>query len=83
MVIEDFKTLPIPEQWYELWEYGSFLSTILTDRCVFSLYSLHSFYVEVYSDPETNKVLANSPFNNIEGLEKYIMHIEVKEFDAI
>ena len=83
MVIKDFKTLPIPEQWYELWEYGSFLSTIQTDQCNFSLYALHNFYVEVYSDPTTNKILANFPFKNTEGLEKYIMHIEVKEFDII
>lgn len=83
MVIKDFKTLSTPEQWYELWEYGNFLSTIQTNRCNFSLYALHSFYVEIYSDPVTNKVLANFPFKNTKALEKYIAHIEVKKLDII
>ncbi|PHQ62416.1 MAG: hypothetical protein COC08_00585 [Maribacter sp.] len=83
MIIKDFKTLPIPEQWFELWEYGSFLATVQTDWCNFSLYALHSFYVEVYSDPATNRVFANFPFKDTKGLEKYIMHIEVPELNII
>ncbi|MFK5973212.1 MAG: hypothetical protein QM485_08015 [Flavobacteriaceae bacterium] len=83
MVIKDFKTLPIPEQWYELWEYGIFLSTTQIDWCTFSLYALHSFYVEVYSDSTTNKVFANFSFKDSESLEKYMMHIEAPELNII
>lgn len=77
MVIEDFKTLPSPEQWYEIWEYGEFLATLEAVYCNFTLYALYDFYVEVQSDPDTDKIITNIATSNPRLIEKYILNFGV------
>lgn len=73
MVLKDFQSLPIPEQWFEIWEYSIFLATAQTSDCNITLYTLHDFYVEVILDPISNKVLSNRAFENEKVLEKYLV----------
>lgn len=77
MVIEDFKTLPVPEQWYEIWEYGKPLVTLDTAYCKLTLYALFDFYVEVQSDPDTRMIIRNNAFNDSRRINKYIKDFEV------
>ncbi|WP_148232039.1 hypothetical protein [Maribacter sp. HTCC2170] len=83
MVIEDYKTLSIPEQWFEVFGYGRFLITIQTPMCNYSLYSLHSFFVEVVSDPLSNNPISSKPFCDGSDLEKYINDFDVKCFESL
>ncbi|NNK76932.1 MAG: hypothetical protein HKP42_12825 [Maribacter sp.] len=83
MVIEDYNTLPVPEQWYEIFEYGKFLTTIHTEICNFTLYSLHNFYVEVLSDPLSNIPISNNALLDGDALEKYIKGIDVRGFESL
>lgn len=76
MVIEDYKTLHILEKWCEIWQYGHFLATVQTSDCNISLYTLYGFYVEVISDPISNKVLSNRAFENEKVLEKYLAYCQ-------
>jgi len=77
MVLNDFVSLSVPEQWDELWEYGIRITAVDTQQGKFSLYALHGFYVDVLSDEVTNKVLENYAFIDDDRIEKYIIDIEV------
>lgn len=75
--MKDFKSLPIPEQWDELWEYGNHIAGIVTLEGNYTLYSLHSFYVDVFSHPISNRVIDNHAFVDGDRLEKYIDDFDV------
>lgn len=82
MEIEDYNTLPVPEQWYEIFEYGKFLATIHTPICNYSLYSLHNFYIEVLFDPISNNPISNHTVLDGDTLEKYINVFDVKDLNG-
>jgi len=57
---------------------GTYLATRYEDQDTINLYSLGSFYVEVYYDPEVNHLHRCHSFTSTQHLALYIDAIQVK-----
>lgn len=76
MVIEDYLTLSVPEQWSELFEYGTHLVYFKGRNHDYNIYALHNFFVEVITDPATEGELAKNVYKNADFMERYIRDLK-------
>jgi hypothetical protein len=75
LTLEDFNALNEPEQEEAIWE-GIFLADREENGLVVRLYSLGSFYGEVFYDAHTNKILGLRAFDTTNYLMSYLAHIK-------
>jgi acid phosphatase class B len=60
-----------------LWD-GVYLGVRFEDDDTIQLYSLGTFYVEVYYSPTSNEILRVQPFKSIKALEPYLTQITIE-----
>lgn len=61
------------------WDYGVFLATRKTSAHIINLYHTKKFYVEVHYSMRNEGVDMISSFTNLEKLEPYFEHIDIKD----
>jgi hypothetical protein len=73
--LEEFNALSQFDQAEAIWN-GIFLADREENGLVVRLYSLDTFYGEVFYDAHTNKVLRLKAFNTTSQLVPYLAHIK-------
>ena len=69
MGLYEYKMLSDDKQWDELWSNGSHLENRVYKEVMFSLYSLHMFFVEV--KVLNDKIISKTEFKGGDLLDKY------------
>ena len=79
MGIYDYELLKENKKADMLWEKGTFLSSRAEGKMKYNLYALWSFYVEVFYDPEKNKMTKFRTFKSITPLEPYLDQVALDD----
>jgi hypothetical protein len=75
LTLNNFNALSDTEKAEAVWQ-GSFLTDREENGLAVQLYAIDSFYVEVFYDPQANKILSFRSFNNKDLLTPYLAHIK-------
>jgi hypothetical protein len=77
MNLYEFSRLSDEEQYNTTWAIGVLIDQFVKDNIVINLYAVNEFYVEVYYDQTTNKILHNKTFKQGDLLDKYLNRIKL------
>jgi hypothetical protein len=72
MKLNEYKSLNEEEQYRILWESGELIDACIEGHVKKLLYAIDNFYVELWCNPETNKVIWKLSFKQGRLLEKYL-----------
>jgi hypothetical protein len=76
MKLYEFLRLSEVEQYDAVWSLGVHVDTHIKESIATSLYVINDFYVEVYYDIQTNKILYKQTFKQGTRLDKYLDRIK-------
>lgn len=77
MKLYDFCLLNEVEQYNTVWNIGTLVDQYFKEVIVINLYIINEFFVEVYYDRDTNKILYKKHFKQGELLDKYLNKIKL------
>jgi len=77
MKLYEFCRLNEVEQYNTVWNIGALVDQYFRDCIVINLYAINEFFVEVYYDRDTNKILYKKHFKQGELLDKYLNKIKI------
>lgn len=77
MKLYEFSRLIEEEQYNVVWDIGKLVDQIFKESVVINLYAINEFYVEIYYDRDTNKILYKKHFKQGELLDKYLDKIKL------
>ena len=77
MKLYEFCRLTEVEQYNVVWNIGTLVDQYFKDNIVINLYAINEFFVEVYYDRASNKILYKKHFKQGELLEKYLNKIKL------
>lgn len=77
MKLYEFCRLNEVEQYNTVWNIGTLVDQYFKDVIVINLYVINEFFVEVYYDRDTNKILYKKHFKQGELLDKYLNKIKL------
>lgn len=77
MNLYEFCRLSETEQYNIVWNLGTHIDTHIKENIAINLYAISEFYVEVYYDRDTNKILYKKHFKQGELLDKYLNRIKL------
>lgn len=77
MKLYEFCRLIEEEQYKVIWNIGTLVDQFFKGCVVINLYSINEFFVEVYYDRDTNKILYKKHFKQGELLDKYLDKIKL------
>jgi hypothetical protein len=72
MKLHEYKRLSEPEQYRILWDDGELIDACIEGDIKKLLYAVHNFYVELWHQTITNKVVWKLSFKQGKLLEKYL-----------
>lgn len=72
MKLYEYKLLTDEQQYHILWNDGILIDACLDGNVKKLLYAIHNFYVELWYNPSTNKILWKLSFKQGLLLEKYL-----------
>ena len=78
LTLYDFNTLTDNEKADAVWQ-GSFLADRVAGGLAIQLYSLGSFYVEVFYDPQANNIMRFEAFTTSSSLVPYLAQIKFNQ----
>ena len=77
MNLYEFTRLSEEEQYNTTWEKGVLVDQFIKENGIINLYAINEFFVEVYYDQSTNKILYKKHFKQGELLDKYLNRINL------
>ena len=77
MKLYEFSSLSEEEQYDAIWYIGKLVDQYFKESVVISLYAINEFFVEIYYDRDTNKILYKKHFKQGELLDKYLNKIKL------
>jgi hypothetical protein len=77
MKLYEFLGLSDEEQYNTTWAIGVMVDQFIKDNIAINLYAINEFFVEVYYDQKTNKILYKKTFKHGELLDKYLNRIKL------
>ena len=77
MKLYDFLSFNDEEQYNITWNIGTLVDQIITDHIAIHLYAINDFFVEVYYEIKSNRILYKKIFKQGELLEKYLNRIKL------
>lgn len=77
MKLYEFCRLIEVEQYNTVWNIGTLVDHYFNKVIVINLYAINEFFVEVYYDRDTNKILYKKQFKQGELLDKYLNKIKL------
>ncbi len=77
MKLYEFSRLTEEEQYNAVWDIGTLVDQYFQDNVVMNLYAINEFFVEVYYDSASNKILYKKHFKHGELLDKYLNKIKL------
>ncbi|PIF61149.1 hypothetical protein [Flavobacterium sp. 11] len=72
MKLYEFCRLTEVEQYNAVWNIGRLIDQCFEESVVINLYAINEFFVEVYYDVSSNKILYKKHFKQGELLDKYL-----------
>ena len=72
MKLAEYKQLNEKEQYTILWNEGVLIDACLEENVKKLLYSVYNFYIELWCDCHTNKIIWKLSFKQGKLLEKYL-----------
>jgi len=79
MTLNHFRALCEQEQQAVAATRGALVADRYNEHFTILLFQLHTFYVELYYQAETNEVSWVRSFDSIDDLEPYLSHIDVSQ----
>ena len=73
----EFNVLPEDKKAQMVWDHGTFLTNKADDSKAVTLYSLSSFYVEIWYDRKNNNITKIRSFNSVKQLSPYLDDMDV------
>ncbi len=77
MKLYEFLGLSEEEQYNTTWAIGILVDQYIKENIAINLYAINEFFVEVYYDQATNKILYKKTFKQGELLDKYLNRINL------
>lgn len=77
MNLYDFSRLSDDEQYNTTWDIGVLVDQYFQESLIINLYAINEFFVEVYYDKVSNKILYKKAFKQGELLTKYLDNIKL------
>ena len=77
MKLYDFLRFNDEEQYNITWNIGTLVDQFITDHIAIHLYAINDFFVEVYYEIKSNRILYKKIFKQGELLEKYLNRIKL------
>ena len=77
MKLYEFCRLTEVEQYNVVWNIGALVDQYFKKGVAINLYAINEFFVEVYYDIDTNKILYKKHFKQGELLDKYLAKIKL------
>jgi len=77
MNLYEFSRLSEEEQYNTTWAIGVLVDQFIKNSIIINLYAINEFFVEVYYDQYTNKILYKKHFKQGELLDKYLNRINL------
>lgn len=77
MKLYEFCRLTEAEQYNTVWNIGTLVDQYFKDCIAINLYAINEFFVEIYYDRNTNKILYKKHFKQGELLDKYLNKIKL------
>lgn len=77
MKLYEFCRLNEVEQYNTVWNIGTLVDQYFKEVIFINLYAINEFFVEVYYDRFTNKILYKKHFKQGELLDKYLNKIKL------
>ncbi len=77
MKLYEFSRLIEEEQYNVVWDIGTLVDQFFKESVVINLYAINEFFVEIYYDRDTNKILYKKHFKQGELLDKYLNKIKL------
>lgn len=77
MTLYEFNILDENDKYQTTWDLGTHIDTAITDTHKINLYSINKFFVEVYYNPETNKLEDIKSFIHGHSMDKYTGEINL------
>jgi hypothetical protein len=77
MNLYEFSRLSEEEQYNTTWAFGVLVDQFVKDNIAINLYALNEFFIEVYYDQTTNKILQKKTFKQGDLLDKYLNRIKL------
>ena len=71
MTLYEFNILKSQEKYQATWDLGAHIDTVVTKEHSIVLYAIDRFFVEVYYNAKSNKLIDIKPFKHGHSLEKY------------
>lgn len=71
MTLYEFNMLDQKDRYTTIWQEGTNLDTVIVGSDRIALYSIDRFFVEVYYDNISNKLIKNVSFKQGDRLDKY------------
>ena len=81
MTLYQFNQLYKKEQVETLWDKGVFIADRRDNECMYLLYQIDSFYVEVSYDDTHNTIRKFRSFSSVTQLEPYLNNIDINELN--
>jgi hypothetical protein len=77
MTLYEFNMLDLGDKYQTTWDLGLHIDSVITEEFRINLYAINKFYVEVYYNPESNKIEGIKSFIHGHRLEKYSGNINL------
>jgi len=71
LTLYDFNILDEQDKYQTTWDLGTHIDTAFTDEFSINLYAIDKFFVEVYYDAKSNKIVDIQSFKHGHSMEKY------------
>ena len=75
--IYEFNILPDSDKADTVWEHGKFITNRVIEGNAINLYSFNDFYVEIWYDQPTNKIIKIRSFTSTNPLDPYLDDIRL------
>ena len=71
MTLYEFLILNEENQFQTVWDKGTHIDTVFQNNLRINLYAIDKFFVEIYYDPRSNKIVDKKAFKYGHSLDKY------------
>ena len=71
MTLYEFNMLDTNDKYQTTWDLGKHIDSLITDTYRINLYAINKFFVEVYYNPDTNKIEDIKSFKHGHRLDEY------------
>lgn len=77
MTLYEFNILSDYDKYQVTWDLGAHIDILVTKEHIINLYAIDKFFVEIYYNPEINKIEDVQSFKTGHSLDKYVNKLDI------